>query len=160
MSKIVRRASAPTQQAVGESWSQYLHRRVMRLLLRHNQGLLRGQFRAFFASSELPRIPLLQFYDRYLKLVMFSDELLAHIMPNIRIQLSLRTELTLQQEEAPTRGEIDWPRTITHVINATPDQAPLQFTTRQRHQDTASPENLLAVAILLSHQQAVRETLP
>lgn len=159
MSKIVRRASAPTQQVVGENWSQYLHRRVMRLLLRHNQGLLRGQFRAFFASSELPQIPLLQFYDRYLKLVMFSDELLTHIMPNIRIQLSLRTELTLQQEEAPTRGEIDWPRTITEAINATPDQAPLQFTTRQRQQDNASPENLLVVAMLLNYQQTLRETL-
>ena len=137
----------PSRQTIGEVWSQYLQRHVMRLLLLHDQQLFRGEFCTFFTGSRLPKIPLLQFYDNYLKLLMFSDELLDDILPRIRRQLSLQTNQISLQEEAPTRGEIDWQRTITRTINEAPDQPPLRFDTRQRQQHTSVPENVLFVAL-------------
>lgn len=147
------------RQGTGDIWSQYLQRRVMRLLLLHAQQLFRGQFAHFFTGSSLPTLPVLQFYDRYLKLLMLSEELLNDILPRIRLQLSLQIDQLPLQEEAPTRGEIDWPRTIARAINETPDLPPQLFETRQRQQHINVPENLLFVAILLQHQQIVRETL-
>jgi hypothetical protein len=148
-----------TKQTISEVWSQYLERHVLRLLLLHDQQLFRGQFRTFFTGSSLPKIPLLQFYDDYLKLIMFSDELLDDILLRIRRQLSLQTNQVSLQEEAPTRGEIDWQRTITRTINEVPDQPPLRFDTLQRQQHTSVPENLLFVALLLHLRSIVQQTL-
>ncbi len=106
-----------TSSSTSHDWSAYLQRRVMRLLLLHDQSLFRGQFRTFFVESTLPQIPLLQQYDRYLRLLALSDELLDDIMPRIRRQLSLQTSQVHLQEEAPTHGEIDWQRTIQRSLN-------------------------------------------
>src|SRR6266571_3040887 len=89
-------------------WSQQLQRRVMRLLLQHDTPLFRNQFRMFFVNSALPQIPLLQQYDRYLKLQLLSSELLDDILPRIRRQLSLKTSHARLHEEAPTRGDMNW----------------------------------------------------
>jgi len=158
MSKLIARVveKRPVQ---GEVWSQYLQRRVMRLLLLHDQQLFRGQFRAFFAQSAMPTIPLLQFYDRYIRLHILGDELLDEILPDIRRQLSLQTNYEPLLEDVPTRGDIDWPRTIVRAIDETPDQPPLRFDTRLRQQNIANPENLLVVAILLDYRQTVLEAL-
>lgn len=157
MSKLIARAAKQAGPAQGEVWTQYLQRRVMRLLLLHDQQLFRGQFRAFFAQSALPKLPLLQFYDRYIRLQLMGEELLA-LLPDIRSRLSLQIEYELFVEEMPTR-EIDWPPTIERAINETPDQPPLRFDTRQSRQNLAIPENLLVVAILLEYQQTVQDVL-
>ncbi len=138
---------------------QYLERRVMRLLLLYDQRLFRGQFRTFFTGSSLPSIPLLQFYDRHLKLIILSDELLDDILPRIKRQLSLQTNQISLQEEAPTRGEIDWQRTIKRAFNETPDQSPVRFETYQRQQKISVPENLLVIAILLYQRHMIQNTL-
>src|SRR5216684_2872106 len=72
-------------------WSLLLQRRVLRLLMQHHEKLFRGQFRLFFVESSLPQLPLLQQYDRYMKLYTLSNELLDDILPRIRRQLSLKT---------------------------------------------------------------------
>lgn len=92
-----------------QHWSQRLQRRIMRLLLQHDEPLFHNQFRQFYVNSSLPQIPLLQQYDRYIKLRGLSDELLDDILPRIRRQLSLKTSRARLREEAPTRGDIDWP---------------------------------------------------
>ncbi|HXL36301.1 MAG TPA: hypothetical protein VN954_03765, partial [Ktedonobacteraceae bacterium] len=94
------------------SWSQYLHRRVMRLLLQYDQRLFQGHFRRFYTQSTMPKLPLFQLYDSYLKLLLLKDELLGDILPRIRRHLSSQNDQVVTQEEAPTRGEIDWSRTI------------------------------------------------
>jgi hypothetical protein len=137
-------------------WSQNLQHRVMRLLLLHDRPLFRGQFRTFYAKSSLPHIPILQQYDRYLKLVELSDELLDDIMPRIRRQLSLQTDRTRLCEQAPTRGSIDWRRTIQRNWRELPDQPALRFDTRLRQKSTATLENKLTVAILLGYQTELR----
>src|SRR5258708_14372641 len=112
-----------------ENWSLHLQRRVMRLLLLHDRQLFRGQFRTFFAESTLPQIPLLQQYDRYIKLLSLSDELLDDILPRIRRQLSLQTTQIHLREGAPTHGDIDWQRTMQRNLNEAPGLTPLSFAT-------------------------------
>ena len=115
-----------------QQWSQQLQRRVMRLLLQHGEPLFRNQFGQFCAQSALPQIPLLQQYDLYIKLSILSNELLDDILPRIRRQLSLKTSQARLQEEAPTRGDIDWQRTMEHSNSLSPGLPPLQFDTRLR----------------------------
>ncbi|MEO6889724.1 MAG: hypothetical protein ABI456_10540 [Ktedonobacteraceae bacterium] len=140
-------------EAQAQHWSQHLQRRIMRLLLQHDEPLFRNQFRRFFVKSDLPQILLLQQYDRYLRLHSLSNELLDAIMPRIRRQLSLKISHARLQEEAPTRGDIDWQRSIERSWSLTPGQPPLQFETRLRQQSMETPENLLVVAILLLYRQ-------
>src|SRR5215469_5489417 len=107
--------------------SLLLQRRVLRLLIQHHEKLFRGQFRLFFVASSLPQIPLLQQYDRYMKLYALSNELLDDILPRIRRQLSLKTNHARLLEEAPTRGDIDWQRTLERSWTQASGQPPLQF---------------------------------
>ena len=140
-------------------WSQHLQRRVMRLLLQHDEPLFRRQFRHFFANSALPQIPLLQQYDRYMRLKTLSNELLDDILPRIRRQLSLKTSHARLHEEAPTRGDIDWPRTTERSWSDTPGLPPLHFDTRLRQRTLETPENILTIAILLAYRQELQSML-
>jgi hypothetical protein len=135
------------------AWSLLLQRRVLRLLIQHHEKLFRGQFRQFFVESSLPQIPLLQQYGRYMKLYAMSNELLDDILPRMRRQLSLKTNHARLLEEAPTRGDIDWQRTLEHSWAQAPGQPPLQFETRLRQRTLNTPENVLTVAILLNFRQ-------
>src|SRR5437588_2761078 len=139
--------------------SQHLQRRVLRLLLQHSAHLFRNQFRYFFVNSTLPQIPLLQHYDRYLKLQGLSNELLDDILPRIRRQLSLKTSHARLSEESPTRGDIDWQRTIERGWNDTPGLPATQFETRLRQHTLDTPENLLTVAILLAFRRELSQAL-
>ena len=141
--------------AQAPNWSQRLQLRVMRLLLLHDRRLFRGHFREFFVGSTLPQIPLFQQYQRHIRLLTLSDELLDDIMPRIRRQLSLLTNQTRLREESPTRGDIDWRRTIERGWQETPGLAPTQFDTRLRQRSTATPENTLVVAILLAFRSEI-----
>jgi hypothetical protein len=143
-------------------WSQQLQRRILRLLFQHDEPLLRSQFRQFFVESTLPWLPLLQQYDRYVKLQLLSNELLDDILPRIRRQLSLKTSHARLHEEAPTRGDIDWHRTLERSWSQAPGLPATQFDTRLRQRSLETPENVLTVAILLAYrrelQQAMQET--
>ncbi|HYU74509.1 MAG TPA: hypothetical protein VEL31_17705 [Ktedonobacteraceae bacterium] len=141
------------------SWSQYLHRRVMRLLLQYDQRLFQGHFRRFYTQSTMPKLPLFQLYDSYLKLLLLKDELLGDILPRIRRHLSSQNDQVVTQEEAPTRGEIDWSRTIMRTLNETPDLPPLRFDTNQQQRSLLTAENVFVVAILLKYRQAVQDIL-
>lgn len=138
-------------------WSQYMQRRVMRLLLQHDQRYFRGNFRQFYTKSELPVHPVLQQYDRYLKLMTQCDELLDDIMPRIRRQLSLSASSMRVRELAPVQGEIDWVHTLHRNLSEAPGLQPLVFETRQRQRNTLTRENLLTVAILSETRQELRE---
>jgi hypothetical protein len=88
-----------------QSRVKQIQRRTIRLLLQHDHDtqLLRQQFRTFYTHSKLPEIPLLQQYDRYIKLQLLSNELLDSILPNIRRRLSMKTEHLRLREETPTQ---------------------------------------------------------
>ena len=140
-------------------WSQQLQRRIIRLLLQHDRPLFRNQFRQFFINSDLPKIPLLQEYDLYIRLATMSSELLEDIMPRIRRQLSLKTSHARLTESTPTRGDIDWQRSLERSWSQTPGQPPLQFETRLRQRTLNSPENQFAVAVLKVYQQEIQQAL-
>ena len=148
-----------TQPDKTEIWTSLLQRRVMRLLLVLDPELFHGQFRTFYTGSSLASHPLLQFYDQHIKLLTLSEEFLDDILPRIHLQWSQITEHTLTLEEDPTRGQINWQRTIERASNETPGQLPLRFATRLRQQHSALPENLLTVVILLQHRQLVHTIL-
>ncbi|HEX7735924.1 MAG TPA: hypothetical protein VF458_13745 [Ktedonobacteraceae bacterium] len=138
---------------------QHLQRRVLRLLLQHHEMLFRQQFRLFFAESALPPLPLLQQYDRFMKLRVLGSELLGDIMPRIRRELSLRTDHSRLREEAPTRGDIDWPRTLEHNLSQQPGLPPQQFETRLRQRTLETPENVLVVSLILVFHREVQAVL-
>ena len=141
------------------SWAQRLERRIIRLLLQHDERLFRQQFGLFFAKSALPQLPLFQQYDRYVKLRLLSNELLDDILPRIRRQLSMKTSHARLREEAPTRGDIDWPRTLERSWSTSPGLPALQFETRLRQRSMETPENVLTVAILLAYQKELRQVM-
>jgi hypothetical protein len=142
-----------------KNWSQQLQRRIIRLLLLHDKPLFRNQFRQFFVNSELPEIPLLQQYDLYIRLATMSSELLEDIMPRIRRQLSLKTSHARLTEDYPTRGDIDWQRSLERSWSQTPGQPPLQFETRLRQRTLNSPENQFTIAVLKVYQQEIQQAL-
>jgi hypothetical protein len=148
-----------TEPPVADTEMQHLQRRVMRLLLQHHKHLFCGQFQYFYVEGALPHMPLLQRYDRFLKLQMLSDELLDDILPRIRRQLSLKTSRARLREEAPTRGDIDWQRTIEHNWSIAPGAPATGFETRLRQYTMDTPENLLTVAILLAFRQELQQIL-
>lgn len=159
MSRLIARVASKAGPVLDEVWQEYLQRRVMHLLLRHDRQTFHSQFRTFFAGSSQPVPPLLDFYDRYLRLQVLGEDLLLRIVPDITRQLSLEIEFVRRVEEPPTQGEIDWHPTITRAVNEAPDQPPMRFDTRQRSQNLALPENLLVVAVLLNYREAVRNVL-
>lgn len=137
-------------------WTQYLQRRVMRLLLQYEHMLFQKQFRLFYSQSTLPTLPVLQHYDQYLKILVQQDSFFQ-ILERIDRQLSAHNSQVFRQEEAPTRGEIDWQRTSARALNETPDLPPLVFETNQRLRSMLVPENLFVVALLLKYRQAVQD---
>jgi hypothetical protein len=148
-----------TQTDAKRVWSHTMQRRVMRLLSHLDEKLFQGQFRTFYAQSTHPNIPFLQFYDRYLRLLSLSEELLDDIMLRIQTQLSLQTDYIELQEDAPTRGEIDWSRTLQRNFNELPDGTPLLFDTTIRKQSTATPENIFVIVVLQAYHQELQEVL-
>lgn len=156
MLEIAPEVTTATSEASRE---QHLQRRVLRLLMQHSETLLHRQFSLFFVESALPPIPLLQQYDRFVKLRTLSGELLNDILPRIRRELSLKTSHSRLREEAPTRGDIDWPRSLERAVSQQPGLPPLQFETRLRQRTLETPENVLVVAILLIFRQEIRAAL-
>lgn len=145
-----------TRTTLPAEWTQYLQRRIMRLLLQYDRTLFRKQFRLFYRQSSLPTLPVLQRYDQYLKILVQRDPLF-HILERIDRQLRAQNSQVFRQEEAPTRGEIDWLRTSARTLNETPGLPPLLFETNQRSRSMLVPENIFVVAILLKYRQAVRD---
>ena len=139
-------------------WSAYLERRIMRLLLLHDRGTFRKQFKFLRTESDFKEHPLLQQYDHFLRIIALGDELLDDILPRVRRQLSLHTDHERRREQAPTHGDIDWRRTIDRSLHEIPDQPPLEFDTRLRQRSTVTPENIMVVALMQRFQKALRAT--
>src|SRR5437764_11869215 len=130
-----------TGNAQGQHRSQHLQRRIIRLLLQYDVPLFRRQFRFFFAKSALPHIPLLQQYDRYIKLQTLSNELLEAILPRIRRQLSLKTNhLRLLQHVGISTGHerLNAPG-ATHQVSCHNNLKPVFVNGAWKHRRMCSP---------------------
>jgi len=104
-----RTTPASPQAALFAEWLQYLQRRSHVLLQRYDHQLFRGQFRLFYSQSTLPTIPLLQYYDSYLRIV-FHKTNFFDIIERINRQLKTQSSQVFTLEK-PTRGDPDWQRT-------------------------------------------------
>ncbi|EFH84758.1 hypothetical protein [Ktedonobacter racemifer] len=144
---------------MSETWTSFLQRRVMHLLLALDPQLFHGQFHVLYAGSSLANHPLLQFYDRYMKFITLGKDLFDDILPRIYLEWNQVTEQSIAQDTNPIRGQIDWPQTLKRASNETPGQLPLRFTIRLRQQQSALPENILVVATLSCYQQFISDTL-
>lgn len=137
----------------------WLQGRLITLLLRHDEA----SFARIFALQQhaLPAATsdTLHAYRELAALFALSDELLRHILPCIVRRLSFATPHTAAVEEPPLSGQVDWERTLQATWRERPGEPPLELHSRRRRRDFATPENLLTVATLLEHQQALQRIL-
>ncbi len=142
-----------------ETITQFLQKRIIRLLFLLDKHEFDKLYRTFFAGTDLPRMHTLEQYVRYIRLFTCSDELLDDIMPRIRRQLRLQSHKLLLYEEAPTRGTIDWQRSLQRTWNTTPGEPPRRFDTRWRQRTIASYENMFTVAVLHYYHETLKHLL-
>lgn len=131
--------------------------RLIALLLRHREGA----FRRLFALREhtTPAQDLLGYYRDLGVLFHLADTLFDDILPRITRRLSFETPHERALEEPPTRGRVDWERTLAAVLDDRPGEPPLLFRTRLRRRDFATPPNLLTVATLIEYRRTIEHLL-
>lgn len=138
--------TAAEQQAYME-----MQARLVALLLRFDErgfGRHYGQRRGGAPDPQ----PLLRPYRDLAALTLLRDELFDDMLPRIVRRLSFESPRETMREEPPSRGRVDWERTLDATWAETPGEPPLLVHTRQRRRDFATPENLLTVAILLEYR--------
>jgi hypothetical protein len=128
------------------------------LLLRHDQQVFRGHFREWYERSSLPRLPELQAYDYFSRLLLLSSELLDELVPRIRRQMSFQATRSTLEEEAPPRGQIDWNSSLARSWSEQPGDPPTRFATRLRNRSFATPENTLLAALIERCAQELAQT--
>ncbi|WP_029214560.1 hypothetical protein [Kallotenue papyrolyticum] len=131
--------------------------RLIALLLRHHEGA----FRRLFALREhtTPALDLIGHYRDLGVLFHLADALFEDILPRITRRLSFEAPHEHALEEPPTRGRVDWERTLDAALDDWPGEPPLLFRTRLRRRDFATPPNLLAVATLIEYRRAIEHLL-
>jgi hypothetical protein len=131
---------------------------VARLLLRHDRQVFRGHFHEWHERSSLPRLPELQAYDYFTRLLLLSGELLDEIVPRIRRQMSFQATRSNLEEDAPPRGQIDWNSSLARSWDKRPGDPPTRFATRLRSRSFATPENALLAAVIEHCAQELAQT--
>jgi hypothetical protein len=136
---------------------QTMQARLIALLLRHDADRFRHELTThpdYAADADAVR------RARELGVLFYlRDELFEHILPRIVRRLSFESPRTTSVEEPPTRGRIDWERTLDAAWEELPSEPPLDLHTRQRRRDFATPENLLTVVTLLDYRADVQRLL-
>lgn len=133
--------------------------RMVALLVRFNEPLYRRRYGAQtgYAPDEGPE----ELRDERELAVLFAlrDWLFDDLLPRIVRRLSFETPRSRAIEAPPTRGRIDWERTLDASWAERPGEPPLLLHTRLRTRDFATPENILTVVTLLECAQDVRRLL-
>jgi hypothetical protein len=136
---------------------RHMQARLIALLLRHDADRFRHELTThpdYAADADAVR------RARELGVLFYlRDELFEHILPRIVRRLSFESPRTTSVEEPPTRGRIDWERTLDAAWEELPSEPPLDLHTRQRRRDFATPENLLTVVTLLDYRADVQRLL-
>lgn len=150
--------SIPAAHAAQTAFEQ-MQARLIALLLRHDADRFRRYITThpdYAGDTDQPELRR----ERELGVLFYlSDELFAHILPRIVRRLSFAAPRATMREEPPTRGRIDWERTLDATWDECPDAPPLTLYTRRRRRTFATPENLLTVATLLEYRADVQHLL-
>jgi hypothetical protein len=127
----------------------HMQARLIALLLRHDSERFQRAIEIHPDYDAPPEEVALHHYRELGVLFWLRDELFEHILPRIVRHLSFVSPRTTVIEEPPTRGRVDWERTLNATWGERPGEPPFALHTHQRHRDFATPENLLTVATLL-----------
>jgi len=122
-------------------WLQW---RLVALLRQHDNALL--------GDSAAP-------WRRMAALTSAADTLLDDLMPRVVRHLSAAASHTRGHELLPTRGRVDWPRTLAANWRTLPDHPPLSVVAQRRGQAFDTPANRLAVSALLDVRAALTREL-
>jgi hypothetical protein len=134
-----------------------LQARVIALILRHDEQ----RFRALIdqrAGSAMDT----QLFDEYRSLTalfQLHESLFDDIIPSITRRLSFASPQSLEREEMPARGRINWSRSLESTWDERPGEPPLQVYTHIPRRDFATPENLLTIITLLEVAENARHLL-
>lgn len=136
---------------------RHMQARMIALILRYDEQ----RFRDEIGEREGSGLALSSFSNYRDLAVIFQlrDSLFESILPSITRRLSFESPHTLEREELPARGRVNWVRSFEANWNERPDQAPLQVYTHVRRRDFATPGNLLTIITLLQYQAHARELL-
>jgi hypothetical protein len=141
------RPTAAEQRAFAE-----MQARLVALLLRFDEPRFAGRYTARAGQAPPGDASPLQPYRDLAAVMLLRDELFEDILPRVVRRLSFESPHQTIVEEPPPRGRVDWERTFNASLDEWPGELPLRVHTRQRRRDFATPENLLAVAVLLEYR--------
>jgi hypothetical protein len=133
--------------------------RLVALLLRFDEVGFAQRYGQRDGQAPDAELAALRPYRDMAALVLLRDELFDDILPRIVRRLSFESPRTTVVEEPPPRGRVDWERTLDATWASAPGEPPLELHTRQRRRDFATPENLLAVAVLLEYRADILRLL-
>lgn len=140
-----------------ERTAAWMQARLINLLLRYDQALFDSYFNVHKGMASTS--PELQRYRDLAVLLRLRDELFEYILPQIVRRLSFEAPRSIEIEEHPVTGQIDWERTLAASWESLPNQPPLQLHTRQNRRSFATPENLLTVLTVLEYKAAIGRLL-
>lgn len=132
---------------------------MVELLLRYDTPRFAATFAELSAAPALHEDAALARLRELAVVIYLREELFAQILPRIKRRLSFAAPRAIMVEALPTRGRIDWPRTIAASWRDLPDEPPLAMHTRQRRRHFATPENLLTVVTILEYQAFAQRLL-
>ena len=152
-------ALSPQPSALERDAFGAMQARLVALLLRYDEGGFDRLIGARASHAAERGEAALRRYRDLGTLFVLRDALFEDILPRIVRRMSFESPRTLVREEPPTRGRVDWARTLDATWDERPGEAPLLLHTRQRRRDFATPENLLTVVTLLEYHAAVQRLL-
>lgn len=137
----------------------WMQGRMVELLLRFDIPRFTSTFSELNATSNPEEDAALSQLRELAVVIYLRDELLEQILPHIKRRLSFAAPRAVMVEDLPTRGRIDWPRTMAASWRELPEEPPLEMHTRQRRRHFATPENLLTVITILEYQAFTQRLL-
>ena len=137
----------------------WMQGRMVELLLRYDTPRFATTFTELNAAPAPHEDAALTRLRELAVVIYLREELCEQILPRIKRRLSFAAPRTIMVERLPTRGRIDWPRTMAASWRDCPEEPPLEVHTRQRRRHFATPENLLTVVTILEYQAFTQELL-
>lgn len=144
------------QERDGFLWMQG---RMVELLLRYDLPRFSSTFGELSAAPASLEDEALGRLRELAVVIYLREELFEQILPRIKRRLSFAAPRAVIVEDLPTRGRIDWPRTMAASWRDLPEEPPLEMHTRQRRRQFSTPENLLTVLTILEYQAFAQRLL-
>ncbi len=137
----------------------WMQGRMVELLLRYDIPRFTSTFAELSASADPMEDMALSRLRELAVVIYLRDELFEQILPRIKRRLSFAAPRAIMVEDLPTRGRIDWPRTMAASWRELPEEPPLEMHTRQRRRHFATPENLLTVVTILEYRAVAQRLI-